>query len=56
MCALAESEATLVRTGRPRTTLERLFLDEVGRPDPPRPGTDADTDNDEDEENEEEAS
>lgn len=36
MTGLAEADGALVRTGRPRTTLERLFLDEVGRPDPPK--------------------
>lgn len=39
MTDLAGTDATLIRTGRPRTTLERLFLDEVGRPDPPQKTT-----------------
>jgi len=40
MTDLASTDAKLIRSGRPRTTLERLFLDEVGRPDPPKPGAD----------------
>ena len=41
METLAESEATLVRSGHPRTTLERLFLEEVARPDPDEPKPDS---------------
>lgn len=35
VCAQLQSEARLVRSGHPKTTLERLFLEEVGKPDNP---------------------